>query len=124
MADLSLPAPAKTSSSTSSPGSGIGLGLGGGAGTRSAPAPANAVEESQLLELEEHDPVEPEVLADALVKLDNLRISAAPSRATSPVASGASSPQHPGIPSVPERIAMDRAASAPGTPHFGAQTDL
>lgn len=72
----------------------------------------------------EQTPVEPGVLAEAISKLESLRTSAAPSRATSPVASGASSPHAAGVPSVAERIAMDRQPSVPGTPHFGAQTDL
>ena len=67
---------------------------------------------------------EPGVLADAISQLQSLRTSAAPSRATSPVASGASSPHAPGVPGVAERIALDRQPSVPGTPHFGAQTDL
>jgi hypothetical protein len=68
--------------------------------------------------------VEPGVLADAISQLQSLRTSAAPSRATSPVASGASSPHAPGVPGVAERIALERQPSVPGTPHFGAQTDL
>jgi hypothetical protein len=72
----------------------------------------------------EQAPVEPGVLADAISQLESLRTSAAPSRATSPVASGASSPHAPGVPTVAERIALDRQPSVPGTPHFGAQTDL
>jgi hypothetical protein len=67
---------------------------------------------------------EPGVLADAISQLQSLRTSAAPSRATSPVASGASSPHAPGVPGVAERIALERQPSVPGTPHFGAQTDL
>lgn len=72
----------------------------------------------------EQAPVEPGVLAEAISKLESLRTSAAPSRATSPVASGASSPHVPGVPTVSERIALDVQPSVPGTPHFGAQTDL
>lgn len=90
-----------------------------------APAPAKAAHPHFAEgDLEEQIPVEPVVLAEALSKLESLRTSAAPSAATSPVASGASSPNHPGIPSVTERIAMDKSSSVPGTPHFGAQTDL
>lgn len=75
-------------------------------------------------EEEEEAPVEPGVLAEAINKLESLRTSAAPSRATSPIASGASSPHAPGVPTVAERIALERQPSQPGTPHFGAQTDL
>lgn len=67
---------------------------------------------------------EPGALADAISKLQSLRTSAAPSRATSPVASGASSPHAPGVPNVVDRIALERQPSVPGTPHFGAQTDM
>ena len=123
--------------------------------------------------LEEHEPVDPSVLANAIGKLDTLRkvktpsASTAPSAATSPAASGASSPNPGGLPThglsqtvmlqgagqpaggVPvtlqmapasqpatpavtgqtpgQQQAMDvkiSAASAPGTPHFGAQSEM
>jgi hypothetical protein len=82
--------------------------------------------QDDLLEQEgvKADKVEPGALADAISQLQSLRTSAAPSRATSPVASGASSPHAPGVPGVAERIALERQPSVPGTPHFGAQTDL
>jgi hypothetical protein len=82
--------------------------------------------ENELLEEQGGESTKPEpgALADAISKLQSLRTSAAPSRATSPVASGASSPHAPGVPTVSERIALDRQPSVPGTPHFGAQTDM
>lgn len=132
--------------------------------------------------LEEHDPVDPAVLANAMANLDTLRkvktpsASAAPSAATSPAASGASSPNPGGVPThglsqtvmlqgpgqpaggvpvtlqmapasqpptpaVPAQgqqqasgaqqgqgagvdVKMSRPSSAPGTPHFGAQSEM
>jgi len=90
--------------------------------------PSQAAQDFQDEQLEEQGQTQPKpepgVLADAISQLQNLRTSAAPSRATSPVASGASSPHAPGVPGVAERIALERQPSVPGTPHFGAQTDL
>lgn len=89
---------------------------------------------------EQHPSVEPEVLADAISKLDTLRQKTpAGTAATSPVASGASSPNPLGLPSAEKLVAAVQDArsgpgpvtgtaggvgSVPGTPHFGAQTDL
>lgn len=93
-------------------------------------------------------PVDPAVLADAMKNLDTLRqtktptASAAPSAAVSPAASGSSSPQPSGqlqlenVETVLQKGAQTQPAptppsgidskgiSAPGTPHFGAQTEL
>jgi 6-phosphofructo-2-kinase/fructose-2,6-biphosphatase 2 len=80
-----------------------------------------------------HQPVEPAVLADAISKLDTLRMTKTPgaSGATSPAASvsasGASSPNVTGLPGVDKvtPLAPDgKTISAPGTPHFGAQTEM
>ncbi|WWC72004.1 uncharacterized protein I206_105963 [Kwoniella pini CBS 10737] len=80
--------------------------------------------------------VDPEVLANAVSKLDMIRSAPAPmsqvnSPAVTPGASGASSPKLFGIPGgaqAPgglERLpSHDGNKSVPGTPHFGAQTDL
>lgn len=83
-------------------------------------------------------------------QIDNLRLvktpagSAAPSAATSPDASGSNSPaqgaqmqldgvenvlrqgqgQPPSSISMPDSKVDMKAASAPGTPHFGAQSEL
>lgn len=132
-------------------------------------------DQAQAGSLEEHDPVDPQVLASAMADLNTLRnvktpsASAAPSAATSPAASGASSPNPGGIPThgmtqtvmlqgagapsggvpmtlqmqpatqppapaVPGTsqqqqqgavdVKMSRPSSAPGTPHFGAQTEM
>ena len=96
-------------------------------------------------------PVEPAVLAEAINKLDTLRMSQPHSAATSPSASGASSPNpvgpptmtpsshhYPPTPSLPHGVGQAVAAahavaggaatnpnpSVPGTPHFGAQTEM
>lgn len=92
--------------------------------TKTADEKPSGQEGNGQREDEEETNVEPGVLAEAISKLENLRTSAAPSRATSPIASGASSPHAPGVPTVSERIALERQPSQPGTPHFGAQTDL
>ena len=85
--------------------------------------------------------VEPAVLADAMSKIDTLRQKTpAGTAATSPVASGASSPKPLGLPSAEKLVAAVQdarsgpgpvtgtsgggAMSVPGTPHFGAQTGL
>ncbi|WVQ67006.1 uncharacterized protein L199_005198 [Kwoniella botswanensis] len=80
--------------------------------------------------------VDPEVLADAVSKLDMIRSAPAPmsqvnSPAVTPGASGPSSPRLFGIPggaNMPtglERMpSTDGKSSVPGTPHFGAQTEL
>jgi hypothetical protein len=89
---------------------------------------------------QDHGPVEPAVLADAINKLDTLRQKTpAGTAATSPVASGASSPNPMGLPSAERIVAAVQDArsgpgpvtgtpggptSVPGTPHFGAQTGL
>jgi 6-phosphofructo-2-kinase/fructose-2,6-biphosphatase 2 len=92
----------------------------------SPPSKAAQDYQNELLEEqgEEHPKVEPGVLADAISQLQSLRTSTAPSRATSPAASGASSPHAPGVPGIADRIALERQPSVPGTPHFGAQTDM
>ena len=116
MSDLALP---PNESSTSSRDSRSGI--------LSPSSKAAQDYQNEILEEEGVTPqnqVEPGVLADAISQLQSLRTSAAPSRATSPVASGASSPHAPGVPGVAERIALERQPSVPGTPHFGAQTDL
>ncbi|WRT70241.1 uncharacterized protein IL334_007236 [Kwoniella shivajii] len=82
-------------------------------------------------------PVDPEVLANAVSKLDMIRSAPAPmsqvnSPAVTPGASGASSPKFfgatgngPSIPGTLERLpSTDGKASVPGTPHFGAQSEL
>ena len=83
-------------------------------------------------------PVDPSVLADAILKLDNLRLAKNPSSATSPNVSGntsgASSPNAGGVTGATGFLGLKevtpvippegRAVSVPGTPHFGAQTDL
>jgi hypothetical protein len=97
-------------------------------------------------------PVDAASLANAMDQIDNLRLvktpagSAAPSAATSPDASGSNSPaqgaqmQLDGVENVlrqnsnsgqaPTSIPMPdskvdmKAVSAPGTPHFGAQSEL
>lgn len=85
--------------------------------------------------------VEPAVLADAMSKIDCLRQKTPGSTAaTSPVASGASSPNPVGLPTAERIVAAVQDArsgpgpvtgepgkgttSVPGTPHFGAQTGL
>lgn len=84
-------------------------------------------------------PVDPNTLADAMKNLNTLRSvktpagSAAPSAATSPAASGSNSPAATGQAQLDgvEKILQGNAGalenktvSAPGTPHFGAQTEL
>jgi hypothetical protein len=76
-------------------------------------------------------PVDPAVLADAVQKLDDLRLSRSPSRHTSPSASGASSPRASGIAEAGKVVAAvagalerERGNSVPGTPHFGAATNM
>ncbi|ORY33454.1 6-phosphofructo-2-kinase-domain-containing protein [Naematelia encephala] len=79
-------------------------------------------------------PVEPQVLENAIKNLDVLRSTKTPSSTTapSPAASGASSPSGSHMPGADKVAAAIGAAlsgepktiSAPGTPHFGAQSDL
>lgn len=79
-------------------------------------------------------PVEPHVLADAISKLDNLRLVRTPSTTNngSP-ASGASSPKPVSLPGADnmaatmagmEGVKTAGQGSVPGTPHFGAQSEL
>ncbi|ORX40594.1 6-phosphofructo-2-kinase/fructose-2,6-bisphosphatase bifunctional enzyme [Kockovaella imperatae] len=87
--------------------------------------------------------VDPMVLEDAMNKLDSLRLTRSPSSTSghSQVTSGASSPSgttgkagllerfgggdaKSGIPGSSETVAATLGRSIPGTPHFGAQTEL
>jgi 6-phosphofructo-2-kinase/fructose-2,6-biphosphatase 2 len=87
---------------------------------------------SDLSELRK--PVEPGVLADAISKLDTLRMTKTPgasvaaSAATSPAASasasGASSPKAGVERANPLGSDVKTPTSVPGTPHFGAQTEM
>lgn len=135
----------------------VSAGAGGAApGTGAGPKGAG-----NALAPDDHTPVDPQTLADAMANLDTLRkvktpsASAAPSAATSPVGSGASSPNPTGIPThglsqtvmmqsasqpagqgVPvslqmqqgpggvQEVKVSRPSSAPGTPHFGAQSEM
>lgn len=79
------------------------------------------------------NPPEAGTLADAISKIDSLRLSQPPSAATSPVPSGASSPgtSAAAVPPMTSAAAVRRAsgditkhASPPATPHFGAQSGM
>ncbi len=81
-----------------------------------------------------HDPVAPAVLAEAISKLDNLRLSRTNSKSKSPQSNGtpASGSSSPDLDSKTEKVinalanaaAEGRTMSAPGTPHFGAQSEM
>jgi 6-phosphofructo-2-kinase/fructose-2,6-biphosphatase 2 len=91
---------------------------------------------------QQNEPVPPTVLADAISKLDNLRLSRTPSATSNPTpsASGASSPNNIGLPGVEKVVAglgmtgvtstvgnelgARGAVSVPGTPHFGAGSEM
>ncbi|KAL1412751.1 Fructose-2,6-bisphosphatase [Vanrija albida] len=86
-----------------------------------------------LKPLTPNNPPEAGTLADAISKIDSLRMSAPPSAATSPVPSGASSPGIAAtVPPLTTAAAAVRRASGdikqhvspPATPHFGAQSDM
>ncbi|KAK4685858.1 hypothetical protein P7C73_g4283, partial [Tremellales sp. Uapishka_1] len=79
---------------------------------------------SPLLAPEPNPNVEPSTLADAINKIDALRMSAPPSAVVSPVASGATTPNSTGPPSMTPTHEYTRSMSTPGTPHFGAQTGM
>lgn len=106
------------------------------------PPPAQAIQGAKSAPIEgSYGTVEPAVLADAINKLDNLRQKTpSTTAATSPVASGASSPNPVGLPTSESIVTAVQDArngpgpvtgpsqgapvSVPGTPHFGAQTGL
>ncbi|WVF73002.1 hypothetical protein IAT40_007820 [Kwoniella sp. CBS 6097] len=122
--------------------------LGTGTGSKSPSAPASASRSPRMkpmtgisTQLDQHQQkkgVDPSVLADAVSKLDMIRSAPAPmstvtTPAVTPGASGASSPNYfvpPGA-ITPAGVNPDKLPSAdpgkisaPGTPHFGAQTEL
>ncbi|KAL7418435.1 Fructose-2,6-bisphosphatase [Cryptotrichosporon argae] len=67
---------------------------------------------------------EPGTLADAISKIDSLRMSQPPSAVASQVGSTVTSPIPSGASSPCGTTPGEKIASAPGTPHFGAQTGL
>jgi len=88
-------------------------------------------------------PVHPAVLADAISKLDTLRLSRTPSTSASALTSSSNSPTSGSTspvvpPTMPSHEAIVNAvahhalegkpisvpASVPGTPHFGAQSEM
>lgn len=162
MSDLQLPASSTTSQTTAAPPSGSGN---GGASVptpsssshRVVPAPppqrarpgpgpsslslaSSPTSFALAAEEEQPSPVEPAVLADAMQKIGELRLTRNPSTRTSPSVSGASSPGVSGTPRVlpgsgGEAARVLNAASGllekerasqtmPGTPHFGARSDM
>lgn len=86
---------------------------------------------------DQHGPVAPAILAEAISKLDTLRLSRtnsqskSPSPSTSP-ASGSSSPDlvqgavntEKMVNAIANAVAEGRTVSVPGTPHFGAQSEM
>ena len=90
-----------------------------------SPKPKSSGPGSSNLRPDHHEPVAPAVLAEAISKLDSLRVGRTPSvSSTTSPASSCSSPSEKAVIVAAASVLDAMVVSVPGTPHFGAQSEM